>query len=202
MSKKTSKDTMDLMKFFAGIVFIPILIFAVAKYLILKNNTPYDESAQRVFDTKNLVQPFLSGVTVLAFPVSFYVFTDSSLLYWTAPIAFVLALKIAESMAATHFGVVVDSENDMVHLPQDMANYSLEDYFMLKPLLKLGSLEHVRLSEIERITRQGGKSLFIHGPFGSRGLHYSNKQKRDECIAAILHASKNKISTYEPGISG
>ena len=46
-------------------------------------------------------------------------------------------------------------------------------------------MESVRLSQIKKITREAGKKLYIHGPFGSRGIHFSNKQKRDECISAI-----------------
>lgn len=37
--------------------------------------------------------------------------------------------KIAQSVASTYFGVLVDPENDRVLLPKDMANYSISDYF-------------------------------------------------------------------------
>jgi hypothetical protein len=53
-------------------------------------------------------------------------------------------------------------------------------------------MDQVDIDEIEKITRQAGKRLFIHGPFGSRGISFTNKQKRDECYSAIQSASNKK----------
>ena len=88
----------------------------------------------------------------------------------------------------------MDAFNNRVLLPKDMANYSITDYFNLKFITDLGTLEQVPLDQIRKITRQGGKKLFIHGKFGSRGMTFFNKQKRDECISAIEDAARVSAS--------
>jgi hypothetical protein len=89
------------------------------------------------------------------------------------------------AISSHYFGVLVDAREDRLVIPKDMANYSISDYFQLKFIRDLGQMEIVRLSQIKRITRQGGTALFIHGKFGSRGVKFSIKQKRDECMSAI-----------------
>lgn len=78
--------------------------------------------------------------------------------------------------------------------PKDMANYSISDYLNFKFVTELGHMEEVPLSQIRRITRQAGKQLFVHGKFGSRGMKFSNKQKRDECLSAIEEGTSVSVS--------
>jgi len=80
-----------------------------------------------------------------------------------------------------------------------MANYSVSDYLNLKFITELGTVEEVQLNQIRKITRQAGKKLFIHGKFGSRGMSFSNKQKRDECISAIEDAARLSASLEYEG---
>ena len=54
---------------------------------------------------------------------------------------------------------------------------------LVVPLLRqFTSLDSVPLNAIDRITRQAGKRVLIHGDFGSRHLSFTSKLKRDECI--------------------
>ena len=64
----------------------------------------------------------------------------------------------------------------------------------MKFISDLGTMEEAPLSQVIKITRQADKKLFIHGRFGSRGMCFSNKQKRDECISAIEYAASVSAS--------
>jgi hypothetical protein len=54
-------------------------------------------------------------------------------------------------------------------------------------------LDSVPLDAIDRITRQAGKRVFIHGEFGSRHISFTNKLKRDECIHLLTARSKGRL---------
>ena len=112
-------------------------------------------------------------------------------LTFVAPNLFIGATwNLVQDGEVTYYRVIADPRNDHVLLPKDMANYGIEDYVQLKFIRELGEMESVPLSQISKITLEAGKKLFIHGPFGSHGICFSNKQKRDECIAAIEYSSE------------
>jgi hypothetical protein len=46
-------------------------------------------------------------------------------------------------------------------------------------------VDSVKISQITKLTRGYGTELYVHGPFGSRAIIMSSKQKRDECLAMI-----------------
>ncbi|EPA7430585.1 TPA: hypothetical protein VDT85_005701 [Pseudomonas aeruginosa] len=181
------------------VALIPLLMVSFWRYSSLKSQYPEDEYTQRVFDTGNLVQPFAtSGAVVLMSWVFVAWSSQTRIAIVLVPVLLFCALfvlfKMAQSISSTYFGVLVDPANDRVLLPKDMANYSISDYLNFKFVTDLGSMEEVPLSQIKRITRQGGKQLFIHGKFGSRGMKFSNKQKRDECLSAIEEGSSAAVS--------
>ena len=181
------------------VVFIPLMIFSFIRYQTFKTTYTENEYSQRIFDIGNLAPAFITAGSFLLFAyiVCAYSF-GSPIGYVLGPIALIgtalICVKIAQSIAATYFGVFVDPFNNRVLLPKDMANYSITDYFNLKFITDLGTMEQVPLDQIRKITRQGGKKLFIHGKFGSRGMTFSNKQKRDECISAIEDAARVSAS--------
>ena len=78
-----------------------------------------------------------------------------------------------------------------------MANYGIGDYLNLRFIRELGLMEEVKLSKVTKITRKAGTVLYIHGSFGSRGIIFSNKQKRDECIAAIENGCEEYLTLME-----
>lgn len=186
---------------FGFIALLPLLIVSVIHYSRLKSKYPENEYSQRAFDIGNLARP--CGTSIAAVVIFYWLYaifasgkSIVSLVIGCTILVFALFtfFKIAQSVASTYFGVLVDPQNDRVLLPKDMANYSISDYFNLKFVTELGTMEEVPLSQIRRITRQAGKKLYIHGKFGSRGMEFSKKQKRDECISAIEDASKSRSS--------
>lgn len=180
---------------------LPLLIVSAVQYSRLKSKYPENEYSQRVFDVGNLIQPCgTSAGAILVFYWLYAMFASGKSIISMVVGCFILAFaiftffKISQSVASTYFGVLVDPKNDRVLLPKDMANYSISDYFNLKFVTELGTMEEVPLSQVRRITRQGGKKLYIHGKFGSRGMEFSKKQKRDECISAIEDASSSRTT--------
>lgn len=199
---KQKKDQAEGLGFLIGfLALLPLLIVSVVCYFRLKSKYPENEYSQRVFDVGNLVRPCMaSGAAVILFWILYARLASgesafSMVMGWLVlAIAIFTLFKIAQSVASTYFGVLVDPENDRVLFPRDMANYSVSDYFKLKFITELGSMEEVPLSQVRKITRQAGKMLFIHGRFGARGMRFSIKQKRDECISAIEDASSTRVS--------
>lgn len=51
------------------------------------------------------------------------------------------------------------------------------------------SMDAVPLASIERITRQAGKRVLLHGDFGSRHITFTDKLKRDECLHLLMKGS-------------
>ncbi|ELY1884195.1 hypothetical protein N0375_29435 [Pseudomonas aeruginosa] len=199
----TAKERQQQSRFICLVVgfvaLIPLLMVSFWRYSSLKSQYPEDEHSQRVFDTGNLVQPFATSGAVLLISWVFVAWSSQArIAVVLVPVLLVCALfvlfKMAQSISSTYFGVLVDPINDRVLLPKDMANYSASDYLNFKFVTDLGTMEEVPLSQIRRITRQGGKQLFIHGKFGSRGMKFSNKQKRDECLSAIEEGSSAAVS--------
>lgn len=60
-------------------------------------------------------------------------------------------------------------------------------------------MEELPLSEIQKITREGGKIAYVHGKFGTRKISWRDKQKRDECIATLERACKKNLGGYDRG---
>ncbi len=186
------------------VVFLPMMIFSIIRYRNIKSTYMENEHTQRVFDIGNLAPAFITAGSflVLAFIVCNYSL-GSPIGFLLGPITLIVAglicFKIAQSIGVTYFGVLVDPANNRVLLPKDMANYSVSDYLNLKFITELGTVEEVQLNQIRKITRQAGKKLFIHGKFGSRGMSFSNKQKRDECISAIEDAARLSASLEYEG---
>lgn len=184
------------------IIFIPFLIFTFMHYAKLKKEFPLTASSQRIFEMGKLLPAFaIGGFSSMVGYYALVTAASSKLAIILVPIFAIVGIwlcyHIAKSIASTYFGVIVDPVRDSIILPKDMANYGIEDYLRLRFIKELGSLEVVKLSNITKITRQAGKKLFVHGSFGSRGIEFTNKQKRDECLAAIENGCKTVIASNE-----
>jgi len=194
------KDDSDLYIALSMIVFIPFLVFAWRHYSRLKRKFAANASSQRIFDTESLWYPLgVGGVLTI---VSAYLILTLVQGPWYLSIVLApglallflyLGRQVAYWLAATYFGVLVDPLQDRVVLPCDMASYGVTDYLSFRFLRDMGTVDSVPLSAITKITREAGKSLYVHGTFGSRAMTFTNKQKRDECIAAIESASRRSI---------
>jgi hypothetical protein len=195
MARKQGESAEGLMSLIGFVALLPLMIVSISYYYSLKGRYPENEDTQRIFDVRLVTKYF-----VLAGIIAFVAWNVAVKPLLTLPpllpvyalvavCALYLLVKLALAISSNYFGVLVDARKDVVILPKDMANYSIVDYLQLKFIRELGQVEEVRLSQIKRITRQGGTALFIHGKFGSRGIKFSIKQKRDECMSAIQEAS-------------
>ena len=109
---------------------------------------------------------------------------------------FVVSMRIA----TTQIGVLVFKSKGTVVIPADPHNNTLENnIFRLKALKDLCSMEELPVSEISKVTRQGGTKVFIHGSFGARCVAWRDKQKRDECISALEMACGRRLSSMDLG---
>lgn len=194
------KDDSDVYIALGMILFIPFLVFAWRHYNRLKREFAANASSQRIFDTESLWYPLgVGGVitAVLAYLILLLAHRSWYLSIIFAPCLVLLFLylgrQVARWLAATYFGVLVDPLQDRLLLPCDMASYGVADYLSFRFLQDMGVVDSIPLSGITKITREAGKSLYVHGAFGSRAMTFTNKQKRDECIAAIESASRRSI---------
>ena len=91
-------------------------------------------------------------------------------------------------------GVLLYPQTNTIVIPRDsLTNTAMADVFALKWIVDMYTMEAIDLNAIQKITRKSGKWLFIHGSFGTRGIYFSNKQKRDECISAIERCMKKTM---------
>lgn len=198
MSKRQDQKNEQLL-LLAGVVFLlPFALISFLYFRQLQRSYPQTQTSQRVFD---------SGVILTTLPLcggGLFIggYLGNLAWYGLHPIASVmlvglpttwLCFKLAKLLASKYQGVTAEPASDTLSMPFDFANLSIGDYLQLKFLTQLGTMEEVPLSSIDRITREAGKSLHIHGRFGSRGIHFSNKQKRDECLAMLKRSTKAQI---------
>jgi hypothetical protein len=191
MAKKQGESAEGLMSLIGFVALLPLMVVSLAHYHSLQNRFPEDDDTQRIFDVR-LVTKYFVIAGIIAFLTWNIAAKQLLVLQPLTPLYAIIVLaasyvliKLAMAISSSYFGVLVDASRDRVIMPKDMANYSVSDYFQLKFVRELGQMEIVGLSQIKRITRQGGTALFIHGKFGSRGIKFSIKQKRDECMSAI-----------------
>ena len=196
MAKKKSGGGAELVLLAIGIIFIPfVLTFGLLHYMRLKWKYLKSRGVRRVVDVWNLGAPFYSFAALILGTYMIFAMTYDSnrpLSYTALVVAFYIGAKLAQRSASCYFGAAILPDTQTVVFPEDMAGYGIGDYIKLKFIRNLSLMDEVDLNDIEKISRQSGKRLYIHGPFGSRGISFTNKQKRDECISAIQAVAKRK----------
>lgn len=184
----------------ALLIFSPFLLLSVLKFLSLKKQYMSGNNFHRVVDIGTLKQPLMACaglvlITYFAFAITSGI--HSLLGIVTIFLAIVAAYKMAQWVAVKYIGAIIDADKNMVFFPPDMQSYGVEDYIAGKFLKDMSTLDEVSVDEIDKITRQAGKRLYLHGSFGSRAIVFSDKQKRDECISSIQQLAKNGVLMYE-----
>ena len=205
------------------LLFFPFLIIGIVHYFNLKSRFAGSSSSQRIFEVWVLKKPLIYGMSIafvlwlcsFSFLINlparggdFHSMSDNEIRL--AVMVFILLFSclcwveyhVARWVAATYFGVVVDRGSGKIYLPKDMLNYGVSDYFKLKFITELGVMESINISDITRITRQKTRAaqvyhLYVEGKFGSRGIWFNHKQKRDECMAAIEDALGRRKTMIE-----
>ncbi len=197
MAQKKNEGGAELALMAIGIVFIPLVAtFGLWHYMKLKRKYLKYKGVRRVVDVWNLGAPFYSFVSLVfctyMIPPMVAARISEIVAYALYPVALYIGIKLAQRAASCYFGAAIIPETGTVVFPEDMAGYGIGDYIALRFITNLAKMDEIELDEIEKISRQAGKRLYIHGPFGSRSISFTNKQKRDECIFAIQAVSKKK----------
>jgi hypothetical protein len=199
-SKKKNDENMFLPILVAAAV---LLVFSLVHLLRFKSRYANGPRARRVFDIGTSWRAILeTGLIAFA-----YVFAAWALygeypisLIGTVPLGLFVFNWLGKVQARAFLGVVVDYDRGDVLFLNSSANLEITDYLMVLPVLRnYGSFDQLELADVQWITRQAGKSLFLHGDFGSRRIDFSNKLKRDECIHLIAQGPRKIRVTADLG---
>lgn len=219
MSQKFSKDQIEGLKMF---VYLFLLVCAVLTplaaivawrhYKKLMSEYQTDGAVLRVHEAGRdaLTMGFkncLAATVPVLLVFGIYVdqspnYEDSALFLLIMVILAVLSLiwffVMSKKAGCMMVGVLIYPQTNTIVIPRDsLTNTAMADVFALKWVLDMYTMEAIDLNAIKKITRQSGKRLFIHGDFGTRGIYFSNKQKRDECISAIERCMKKTMVRFD-----
>ena len=194
----TKKDEHDGVFLFLIVpAVLATLVFSLYYFSRLKKQYLTGPHARRIFDigaqgTSLLVS---GGLGYLYYMIAVVLWHYAPLtLVLTVPLGLVLLIWMGKAQAYAFLGVIVDYDKGVVFFRPNEESLDIGDMLLVVPLLRqFTSLDSVPLSAIDRITRQAGKRVFIHGEFGSRHISFTNKLKRDECIHLLTARSKGRL---------
>lgn len=110
-------------------------------------------------------------------------------------LAIIAYLAISARIGTTQIGMLIFPDKDLIVIPTDPNKNSFVENILQAQLVgNMFSMEEIPLSKLKKITKQSGKKAFLHGTFGTRCVAWRNKQKRDECIAALEEARGKRLS--------
>lgn len=192
MRNHNSKETKSgsFFAFCGALVILPVLLISLFFYIFLYVYYVAGSGRQRVMDIRRMGAPLLKGAMLLGAVMAlvFLGIIDGAggqppqILLW---IVAGLGGAVALHLAVIYLGVVGDPEHDRLFFPPDMQSYGILDYLLLRFIVDYCRVDSIPLSAIKRITRGHGTEVYLHGNFGSRGIFFSSKQKRDECMVMI-----------------
>jgi hypothetical protein len=172
------------------------LVFSLYHFSQLKKHYLAGINARRVFDIgaqgAELVASGFFGLACYMMGVWLYSLTPLSLVL-TLPLGLYLLNWIGMAQAYVFLGVVVDYDQGLVFFPPNAESLDIVERLMVIPMLKqMTSMDSVPLASIERITRQAGKRVLLHGDFGSRHITFTDKLKRDECLHLLMAGNSRR----------
>jgi hypothetical protein len=198
--KQGEDDSSQFILVYAPFI-VTLLAFSLYHYGKLKKQYIVNSQVKRVIDPGKFMESVAVSalaVAVIAVPL-IWAYQHAPILTLPLGLAFLWCANwIGKMQARVFLGVVVDPERRVVAFEPDTTSFEIVDYLKITPYLRsLTAMEQVRLDDIEKITRQAGKHLYMHGDFGSRRISFSNKQKRDECIHFLTstQGSRAKVVT-------
>lgn len=194
----TKKDEHDGVFLFLIVpAVLATLVFSLYYFSRLKKQYLTGPHARRIFDIG------AQGSSLLVSGVLGYLYYMIAVVLWhyapltlvlTLPLGLVLLIWMGKAQAYAFLGVIVDYDKGVVFFRPNEESLDIGDMLLVVPLLRqFTSLDSVPLGAIDRITRQAGKRVFIHGEFGSRHISFTNKLKRDECIHLLTARSKGRL---------
>lgn len=192
--KKDNADNMFLAAMAAAAV---LLVFSTVHFLRFKSRYVQGPQVRRIFDMGNSWRAILeTGVLAVAYCAIGWALYEQApgSLFATVPLGLFVFNWLGQVQARAFLGVVVDHEKGEVLFLNSSANLDITDYLMVLPVIRnYNSFDRLALADVQWITRQAGKSLFLHGDFGSRRIDFSNKLKRDECIHLVTANARGRI---------
>ena len=194
-TKKTNKNEVIAIYLLSAAI---ALVFSLYHYVRLRKQYLTGPQVGHVFDIGSGWAAVLSsGITAVVFVMlAVGAYTQAQ---WTAvitvPLVLYLLYWVGKVQAYAFMGVIVDYPQGMVMFPPNPESLDLFDYAKVLPVMRhFANMDSVALADVQRITRQAGKSLFLHGDFGSKRITFTNKLKRDECIHLITaNGSQAKV---------
>ena len=194
----TKKDEYDGVFLFLIIpAVLATLVFSLYYFSRLKKQYLTGPQARRIFDIG------AQGTSLLVSGVLGYLYYMIAMVLWhyapltlvlTLPLGLVLLIWMGKAQAYAFLGVIVDYDKGVVFFRPNEESLDIGDMLLVVPLLRqFTSLDSLPLDAIDRITRQAGKRVFIHGEFGSRHISFTNKLKRDECIHLLTARSEGRL---------
>lgn len=198
----TKKQNQENAEFYFLLYMIPFivvaLVFGLYHYAKLKKQYLTGPHVRRVFDMGiNGGAMLFSGFLACGyFAAAYFLYRYAPLsLVLTVPMSLVVLNWVGKLQASAFLGVVVDYQQGVVFFPPNDEALDIMDSLLIWPRIRqLTTMDTVLLTDVQKITREAGKRLFLHGDFGSRRISFTDKLKRDECIHLITtNGSRAKV---------
>ena len=197
-TKKQKEAEAEASLTFVLIPFIAVgIVFALYHYAKLKKQYLTGSHVRRVFDLgSNWTAMMFSSILAFGYfaaTYSLYRYAPWSVIF-TVPLGLVVLNWVGKLQAYAFLGVVVDYQQGAVFFPPNSENLAIMDTLLVVPgIRQLTTMDSVSLADVQKITRQAGKKLFLHGDFGSRRISFTDKLKRDECIHLITANGNSRV---------
>lgn len=212
MAKKKDDSFLLLIQATIIAVFSVFLINTIIVNRHFAKKYDVKEKGVRVSDSGNILRfgidfaAFSGGVFLLFLCAGPFLAKDVPIAIRLIALAIVLtpmvvaALALSARIGATQIGMLIFRDKDMFVIPTDPnKNTFVENVLKGGLLTSMFTMEELPLSGLNKITKQSGKKAFLHGTFGTRRVVWRNKQKRDECIAALEFARGKRLSSFDSG---
>jgi len=180
-----------IFRLFMYVLFLPFFLWTGIYTLIMKQQL-LSENSVRINNIGMTEDPIHSAITgigtqFLTIPIAFlFLDTTSNLLVFIYAMVLLFSIwynvVMASWISVAYMGVIINKDKDKVYFQHDLQSFDFMDYVTLKPLRQLRTLDIVKLSDIEKVSKEYGTYTFLLGKFGSRRVRFTTKQKRDEFI--------------------
>ena len=195
----------------AAVALIPFIPVAVWQYLRWRKRHLPTGGVTRIVDLGRALQRTGKGAFAMAVLILFGLLLvgglsqnhpeAASTMFWIVGICGVgIGIQTARAFAAGLLGVIVNHDAESLTFPSDGVLRSYADAFTIIDAVIPGSIETLLLSAIRGWTRQAGKSLLLHGEFGSRAITFSDKLRRDQLLKVLSgYESFSDLELAGPG---
>lgn len=211
MEKKQKDDSFYYLFGLLGLIILSIfLINTICIYQYYNRKYDFSQASARVTDTWNFFR-FLPAILVLGLFCFLFInfwsgargnhiaITSVDIMIFLVMLAITVLfpfILLSARLGTTQAGLLIFKDRGYFVIPTDWnKNTFFENIFQLKIITSMFTMEQLALAGIKKITRESGKTAFVHGDFGTRKITWRNKQKRDECIAALESACGRRLGS-------